>query len=152
MSPNSEGMLGISSHLSALLSPYLPTWKLFVGEPFPEFLCVLRMYVCTFCTRCMPVHDAGSGLVSSSTELLAFACRQFEPKLVSLCPLHSHCVILLVSERRRRKPPAERSALYNNAIIQQFRISVSLIAHVPGNNLYYSPSTHQNAHTAVVTS
>ena len=52
--------------------------------------------------------------------------------------------LLLVSERSgRRKPPAERSALYNNAI-EQFRISVSSIAHVPGNQFYCSPGTRIN--------
>ena len=101
----------------------------------------------------MPVHDAVSGLVSSSMELLAFACHQFAPKIVYLCPLHSHYVLLLMSERSgRRKMPMERSALYNNAIIQQFRISAYLVAHVPGNHFYCSPCTHQLAHRADITS
>ena len=60
---------------------------------------------------------------------------------------------MLVSERSgRREPPAERSALYNNAIIQQFRISVPLIAHALGNQFYRSPGTHQLAYTAVIMS
>ena len=42
ISPTSEDMLGISSHLSALLSPKLPTRKLGVGEKnLPEVLCFL---------------------------------------------------------------------------------------------------------------
>ena len=39
--------------------------------------------------RCM---HAAPGLFSWSKELLAFASRQFAPKIVDLlCPLHSHC-------------------------------------------------------------
>ena len=50
-------------------------------------------------------------------ELLAFASRQFAPKIVnhSVRFIHSHFVpFLLMNERSgRRKPPAERSALYS---------------------------------------
>ena len=60
------------------------------------------------------VH-AASGWLTWSMELLAFASRQFAPKIVNL-PVLSFVRILLfflVSERSgQRKPPAERSALY----------------------------------------
>ena len=77
-------------------------------------------------------------------ELLAFTC-QFASKFMDLSVRFIRIFfLLLVSERSgRRKPPAERSALYNNAI-EQFRISVSSIAHVPGNQFYCSPGTRIN--------
>ena len=59
---------------------------------------------------------AASGLFLWTTELLAFACQQFAPKIMDLSVrfIHSHFVqFFLVSGRSgRRKPPAERSALY----------------------------------------
>ena len=59
---------------------------------------------------------AASGSLSWAMELLAFASRQFAPKIVdlSVCFINSHFVrFFLVSDRSgRRKPPADRSALY----------------------------------------
>ena len=45
-------------------------------------------YIFLWCKR------ASSGLLFWSMQLLAFASRQFAPNL-DLCPLHSHCCVLL---------------------------------------------------------
>ena len=61
---------------------------------------------------------AASGLFSWSMELLAFASRQFAPKIVDLSVrfirFFFFAIFFLVSERSGRwKPSAERSALSN---------------------------------------
>ena len=59
--------------------------------------------------RFVHIHIPTSGLFSWNMELLAVSSRQFG---MDLCPLHSHVLFFLVSDRSGRKPPAERSAMY----------------------------------------
>ena len=110
------------------------------------FLNFFAFFVCTFCTRYMHAGTWCGVRVGMLEHVALEICMSSVCTSIRgpLCPLYSHFVVLLVSERSgRRKPPAERSALYHNAINQQLRISVPLIAHLPVNHFYCSPGAHQ---------
>ena len=73
-----------------LSQPGFRRWQRFLLGNLAEFLCFLRVYTLL---RTRYVH-AASGLLSWSIELLAFASRQFAPRIVDLSVRFIHLFAL----------------------------------------------------------